>query len=135
VAGVATMPLDANWLYTMTGLGALAAQYRDERAAAEIYPRLLPYAHRVVIIARGSFCTGSASLALGLLAATLGERAAAVEHLEAAVARNDEIGAVFYAAAARDALARVAPERAPAAGTMAAAEGGGGSLDALLFRL
>ena len=111
---VPAMPLDANWLYTLTGLGAIAARLGDERAAATIYPRLLPYAGRIVSIARGSYCTGSAQLAVGVLAATLGERDAAVEHLEAAVARNEAIGAVFHAAAARGALAQVgAPHDAP----------------------
>ena len=106
VALVPAMPLDANWLYTMTGFGAIAARLGDERGAEAIYPRLLPYGGRIVSIARGSYCTGSAQLALGVLAATLGERAAAVEHLEAAIARNDAIGAVFHAAAARGALAQ-----------------------------
>ena len=113
---VPAMPPDANWLYTMTGFGVIAARLGDERAAATIYPRLLPYGRRIVSIARGSYCTGSAWLALGLLAATLGEHDAAVEHLEAAVARNDAIGARFHAAAARGALAQVAAHGdAPAA--------------------
>ena len=55
-------------------------------------------------VGRGSFCTGSASLALGLLAATLGDGGAAAAHLEEAVRRNDALGAVVYAAAARGAL-------------------------------
>ena len=114
VALVPAMPLDANWLYTMTGLGAIAARLGDAPAAAAIYPRLLPYGGRIVSIARGSYCTGSAWLALGLLALTLGERETAVAHLEAAVARNDAIGAGFHAAAARGALAQVAtPHAAP----------------------
>ena len=133
VEDLATMPLDANSLYAMTGLGAVAARFGDRRAASALYPRLLPYGERIVTIARGSYCTGSAWLALGLLATTLGERAAAVAHLEAAVARNDALGAVFYAAASHDALARVAADRAAPAG--AATTAGGGSLDALLWRL
>ncbi len=110
---VPAMPPDANWLYTMTGFGVIAARLGDERVAATIYPRLLPYGRRIVSIARGSYCTGSAWLALGLLAATLGEHDAAVEHLEAAVARNDAIGARFHAAAARGALAQVAAHADP----------------------
>ncbi len=105
VAGLASAALDANWLYAVMGLGAVAARLDDERAAASIYPRLLPYGHRMVTVGRGCFCPGSASLALGLLAATLGDPPAAVAHLEEAVRRNDAFGAVAYAAAARHALA------------------------------
>jgi hypothetical protein len=107
VAALAQAPLDANWLYTANVLGVLSAQLRDERSAAELYPLLLPYGHRIVTVGRGCACTGSASLALGLVAATLGDRPAAVAHLEEAVRRNDALGAVAYAAAARHALAGV----------------------------
>jgi tetratricopeptide (TPR) repeat protein len=105
VADLESTPHDAQWLYTATGLGVLAAQFGDASAAEEVYPRLLPYGHRAVTVGRGSFCTGSASLSLGLLAATLGDHPAAVAHLEEAVRRNDALGAVAYAAAARHALA------------------------------
>jgi len=105
VVELAGAPLDANWLYAANCLGAVAARLGDEAAAAELYPRLAPYGHRVVTVGRGAFCSGSASFALGLLAATLGDRAAAAAHLEEAVARNELLGAVAYAAAARGALA------------------------------
>ena len=104
-AGIASAPLDANWLYAATTLGVLAALLDDAPAAAAIYPHLLPYGHRTVMAGRASYCTGSASLPLGLLAITLGDRPAAVAHLEEAVRRNDAFGAVPYAAAARQALA------------------------------
>ena len=104
---LAAAPLDANWLYTATALGALAAQLGDARSAAELYPRLSPYGHRVVTVGRGAICMGSAALALGLVAATLGERADAVAHLEEAVLRNDQLGAVAFAASARRVLADV----------------------------
>ena len=107
VAILAAAPLDANWLYTATALGALAAQLGDARSAAELYPRLSPYGHRVVTVGRGAICMGSAALALGLVASTLGERADAVAHLEEAVLRNDQLGAVAFAASARRLLADV----------------------------
>ena len=62
-----------------------------------------------------AICAGSASLSLGLLAATLGDRPAAVAHLEEAVRRNDALGAVPYAAAARHALAGLVGIRPAAA--------------------
>ena len=107
IAGLAAAPLDANWLYTATGLGVVTAHLGDERAAAELYPRLLPYGDRVVTVGRGCVCSGSASLALGLLAATLGDRPAAAMHLEEAGRRNHMLGAVVFATAARHALAGV----------------------------
>ena len=114
-AGIASAPLDANWLYAATTLGVLAALLDDAPAAAAIYPHLLPYGHRTVMAGRASYCTGSASLPLGLLAITLGDRPAAVAHLEEAVRRNDAFGAVPYAAAARQALAGLVedPRAAP----------------------
>jgi DNA-binding SARP family transcriptional activator len=114
-AGIASEPLDANWLYAAATLGVLAALLDDAAAAAAVYPRLLPYGHRTVVAGRASYCAGSAELPLGLLAATLGDRPAAVAHLEEAVRRNDELGAVPYAAGARKALARMGAD--PAAGT------------------
>ena len=105
VTALASAPLDANWLYTATVLGVLSAHLGDARAAAELYPRLLPYGHRIVTVGRGCGCSGSASLALGVLAATLGDPPAAVAHLEEALRRNESLGAVAFAAAARHALA------------------------------
>ena len=89
----------------------------DAAAAAAVYPRLLPYGHRTVVAGRASYCAGSASLPLGLLAATLGDRPAAVAHLEEAVRRNDALGAVPYAAGARQALARLVEDPAVGAGS------------------
>jgi hypothetical protein len=107
VAALAAAPLDANWLYTAAVLGVVSAELDDKRAAAELYPLLLPYAHRVVTVGRGCVCLGSAALSLGVLASVLGERSTAVAHLEEAVRRNDALGAVAFAAASRHALAGV----------------------------
>ena len=116
VAALDTLPLDAEWLYTVNALGLLAARLGDAGAAASLYPRLLPYGGSVVLTGRATYCHGSASLALGRLAATLGDGPAAVAHLEEAVRRNDALGAVPYALAARRALAGMLedPERAAA---------------------
>ncbi len=111
VNSLALAPLDANWLYTATLLGLLSAHLGDARAAADLYPRLLPYGHRIVTVGRGCSCGGSASLALGLVAETLGDRPAAVTHLEEAVRMNESLGAVAFAAATRDALADVRSDR------------------------
>ena len=115
VTALASAPLDANWLYTATVLGVLSAHLGEARAAAELYPRLLPYAHRIVTVGRGCACSGSAALAVGLVAATLGDVPAAVTHLEEALRRNESLGAVAFAAAARHALADVVGDRGRAA--------------------
>jgi hypothetical protein len=68
-----------------------------------------------VSVGRGCVCLGSAALSLGVLAAVLGERTAAVAHLEEAVLRNDALGAVAFGAASRHALARLLDDPARAA--------------------
>ena len=115
VEELAAAPLDANWLYAVNCLGAVASRLGDAGAATDLYARLLSYGGRVVTVGRGAFCAGSAWLALGLLAATLGERATAAVHLEEAVRRNEALGAEAYAAAARGALAALRDGETPAA--------------------
>jgi DNA-binding SARP family transcriptional activator len=115
VEGLASLPLDADWLYTAATLGVLVAHLRDQSAAAELYPRVLPYRDRTVTSGRATTCSGSVSLSLGLLAATLGDDRAAVAHLGDAVRHNDQLGAVPFAAAARYALAGLIGDEARAA--------------------
>ena len=50
---------------------------------------------------RGTHCTGSVALPLGLLAAVLGDDERAERHLDDAVSVNDALGARPFAAAAR----------------------------------
>ena len=88
-----SLPLDANWLYSATALGIQLAHLGEADAAAALYPRVLPYRHLAVTSGRASACSGSVALSLGLLAATLGDDEAAVDHLEEAARRNDELGA------------------------------------------
>jgi DNA-binding SARP family transcriptional activator len=107
VDGLASLPLDADWLYTAATLGLQVAYLGEVSAAEQLYPRLLPYRERTVTSGRATACAGSVYLSLGLLAATFGDDQAAVGHLENAVRRNDELGAVPFAAAARHALAGV----------------------------
>jgi DNA-binding SARP family transcriptional activator len=140
VTAFTSAPLDANWLYTATGLGVLSAYLGDARAAAELYPRLLPYGHRVVTAGRACACGGSASLALGMLAATLGDLTAAVAHLEEAVRRNESLGAVAFAAASRHALAGAVSDRRRAAELREEAAAAGAAIglvlpDGLLWRI
>jgi tetratricopeptide (TPR) repeat protein len=111
VAGVAALPMDANWLYVVATLGVGAAFLGDMAAAAELYARLLPYAGRIVVVGRGASCYGVAAYSLGLLASVLRDDGAAERHLTDAVETDDRIGAVAFAAAARHELARVLERR------------------------
>ncbi|WP_217923314.1 ATP-binding protein [Miltoncostaea oceani] len=137
-AGIADLPaatVDVNWLYAVQALGAVAARLGDVAAAEVVHPLLAPHAHRVVTVGRGCFSTGSAALSLGLVAATLGDAAGAVAHLEEAVRRNDAFGAVALAAAARRALAARVDDPARAEGLRRAAAGvGGATLPGDLYR-
>jgi DNA-binding SARP family transcriptional activator len=105
VEGLATLPLDANWLYTAATLGVRISELGERDAARVVYPQILPYRALTVTVGRASYCAGSVAFSLGLLAATLGDEPAAVAHLEEAIRRNDELGARPFAATARDALA------------------------------
>jgi DNA-binding winged helix-turn-helix (wHTH) protein len=92
-------PRDDGWLM-MYSLTAEAAALCGDRAAAELlYPRLLPHAALNVTHFEWLIYLGSCEHWLGLLAALLGKRDAAVAHYEAALAMNAKIGA-------RSALAR-----------------------------
>ena len=107
VAALVASQLDTNWLYAATGSGLVVSHLEDRRAAERLYPLIAPYAERVVTVGRACVCTGSAHLSLGMLALTIGERDAAVAHLEQAIRRNDALGAVAYGITSRRALASV----------------------------
>ena len=91
----------------MTTLAVGTAVLGDADAAAQLYPRVLPHAQRIVVAGRGASCLGSAAYSLGLLAALRGDDSAAARHLTEAVATNDRIGAAPFAAVARHELATV----------------------------
>ena len=110
-ARIDALALDANWLYTVTTLGLGAWLLADASAATALYPRLLPYAERVALAGRGTHCTGSVKLPLGLLAATVGDDDRAERHLTDAVRINDRLGARPFAAAARYGISTVLERR------------------------
>lgn len=71
----------------------LARRLQDRERAALLYDILLPYADRQVVLPILVLCLGSASRALGQLAATLGRWEDAERHFEYAVAFDERIGA------------------------------------------
>jgi hypothetical protein len=73
----------------------------DEESAANLYDSLTPWAElNAVDVAEG--CRGAVSRYLGLLAAMLGRRSEASAHFEHAIAANERMGFVPWAARARE---------------------------------
>ena len=91
--GLDDLPRDGNFISALVMLTELACVQGDERLAALIYPLLLPYAARNVVIGMSAACYGSAERYLGLLAAMLRRPEDAGRHFEAALAVNVRLGA------------------------------------------
>ena len=87
------LPRDANWLPGMALLARVAELLADAQLAIEVRELLVPYAGRPLQVGAGGALWGTVSRYLGLLAATAGEPAAAIEWLEDALAREGAIGA------------------------------------------
>ena len=81
------VPEDMFWFTSVCVLAETCARVRDSSRAGELYQMLLPYKDRNVQVTRAA-CWGSCERFLGLLAASLGNWAAASEHLESAIAKN-----------------------------------------------
>ena len=100
---LARRPRDGRWLPAVA-LAALAAVRHQEAAAGDrLYRALLPYQAQVVVgtMPHPVVCLGSASLYLGLLATLTSRWDEAGEHLEAAVAAHERLGARPLLARAR----------------------------------
>jgi tetratricopeptide (TPR) repeat protein len=98
---------DDDWLMTVALTAEAAAVCGDRSAARELYPRLLPHAACNVVHLDWLMYFGSCAHFLGLLAALLGERAAAIEHFEAALEMNARLGARPFVARTALAYARL----------------------------
>ena len=92
-AGFDALPRDANWLIAITLLAEVCARLGRRDHAGELYEALAPYAGRNVVVGRASTCNGSASRQLGALAAVQGDWRRAEEHLAAALAMHEAMGA------------------------------------------
>ena len=93
-AGFRNVPLDGNWLPAMANAAEVAHALDVTDAAQELYERILPCAEQHVVTGLGAACVGSASRFLGLLATTLGDVEAALDHFETAIAMDTRMGAV-----------------------------------------
>ncbi len=106
--GFASIPEDLNFLPTLVTLAETVACLGDADRAAVLYPKLLPFADRCVVVSLwASACLGSVQRYLGLLAATMGRTDEAVAHLETALAVHERMGARPLTAHTQADLARV----------------------------
>ena len=94
------LPFDQEWLYGMCLLAETAVLVDDEVSAANLYESLTPWAElNAVDVAEG--CRGAVSRYLGLLAEMLGRQSEAAAHFGHAIAANERMGFVPWAARAR----------------------------------
>jgi tetratricopeptide (TPR) repeat protein len=114
---------DANW-HALCEAAEAAVLVGDIDLCDALYRRLLPHHELYAVVARSIACYGSVEHFLGRLAAGSGRDAAAVRHFEAAIQRNDAVGARPRAAATREHFARFLRDsgRDPARAATLAAE-------------
>lgn len=96
--------LGSEWLPALVMLGHAAALCSFDGLARELYDVLLPHRHLHAIDGIGGFFIGSVERPLGMLAALLGDRAAASEHFETALDHHRRMRAhLLVAGTLRDA--------------------------------
>ena len=91
-------PRDMHWAFNMACLAGAAARQRDKAQAARLADVLAPYAATGIIWAGAAAFFGSAAHWLGVLAATLGRHQLAEQHLAAALAFHERLGAAPWIA-------------------------------------
>ncbi|MGH2941173.1 MAG: ATP-binding protein [Solirubrobacteraceae bacterium] len=91
------LPRDTYWLSNLSTLCDVVAFLGDAPRAQLLYKLLLPYADRCVVIF-ALICQGSASRALGVLAATLSLYEDAARHFEHALKMNTQIRSPLWIA-------------------------------------
>jgi hypothetical protein len=87
------LPKDAFFIVSASVAAVLISALDEPEKAGWLYPLLLPYRARHAVAAT-DFTLGSVERPLGLLAATLGDRERADEHLNAGAASNARSGVV-----------------------------------------
>jgi tetratricopeptide (TPR) repeat protein len=110
-------PRDGLWLPALAMASLVAAQLDDRAAAEGLYPALLPYAGRHVVVSMPQPVAylGAGSFHLGLLATATARWAEADGHLEAAATAHERLGARPLLARARYEHARMLLRRGRAA--------------------
>lgn len=101
---LAGMPRDLDFYPVVVGASIVSLRLDDARLASTLYDVLAPFAGRNCVVGQSAFL-GAAGHYLGLLAHVLGRPETAVAHLEAALARHEEMGARPFVALSQHALA------------------------------
>jgi tetratricopeptide (TPR) repeat protein len=94
----ADLPRDTTWLLTLTMLTHAASALGDAARAKLLYDLFAPYNSRTIVAGPAIVCHGSAARYLGVLAATIGNRADAARHFIDAIEMNERMGARPYLA-------------------------------------
>jgi DNA-binding CsgD family transcriptional regulator len=92
-AGFTRIPVDANWLVTLTLLAQTAVLLADREGATALYDLLQPYAEQVVVAGAAVACHGAVAFYLGILAAMLNRCDVAQEHFDRALALHGSLKA------------------------------------------
>ena len=113
VEQLADLPQGGLWPSTLAVAALAAARLDDPDAAEAIYPLLLPYPARTIIVPMPHpvTCLGSAALYLGLLAATMSRWDDAIDHLESAIRAHGRLQARPFLARTRYEYARLLVRR------------------------
>jgi hypothetical protein len=110
------------WLSAAALLALAASLTGDERAAAQLYGRLLPYRGRLVVSGGAVIISAPVSHVLGVLATQLGLLADAISYFDEAIALEEHIGALPALAHSLDALSTTLNLRAGPGDRSAAVE-------------
>jgi hypothetical protein len=110
------LPAGRTWVASMAFASELAATLEARAACRWLYDTLAPHAGQAAVIGAGIVFRGAVDHHLGVLAAALGEPAAARAHLEQALAAHQRLGARAWADRSRRELERLAAAPDPDAG-------------------
>lgn len=103
--GFAFYPRDSLWVATLAYLSEVCAYLGDVDRAATLYPLLLPYDGRNVVVGGATACYGAAGRYLGMLAATMSDWELAERHFQGALNLDEHMGAWPWLAHSRFAYA------------------------------
>ena len=103
------LPRSGLWLAALATAALAAGLLAEAEAAASVYPQLLPYAGRAIVLPMPHpvLCFGSAAGYLGLLATAMSRWEAAEEHFTAALEANTRLGARAFLARTQQEYARL----------------------------
>jgi DNA-binding SARP family transcriptional activator len=91
--GLGSFARDSTWMATIADLATGASLADRPDLAGELYTALAPFADQLVVLSHGVVCLGSTHRFAGLAALTAGDHRRGIEHLLAALAVDEDLGA------------------------------------------